>query len=370
MPAPSKPPEAEAEELDRAAAVLSDAAHPVVWAGGGVIASGASDELRVLAEALDAPVITTFAGKGAISASHPLCVGLPPHQPEVTKMLSAADALLVVGSDLDGMNTQGWRLPLPRPRVVINVEPDDLKRNYAADVAICSDARPALVGLAARVERRRRPGAAKRVERLRDTALRGLRETREFKNPLRFLDRLRSAIPDDAFVAADMAIPGYWAAAYFPVAAPRTFAYPLGWGTLGFALPAAIGVAASGKRAVVLCGDAGLLFGVGELATAVQEDLAVTLVVVNDNGYGMLRYDEDERFGDRFAVDLTTPDLVTLARSFGVRSRLTTLDALERDVRWAIRQRAPTLLELRAAWAPPITTSPRWPLRGKPEARP
>jgi thiamine pyrophosphate-dependent acetolactate synthase large subunit-like protein len=369
VPASRAKPKPKPNEIARAAKTLNGSKHPVVWSGGGVISSGAAAELVAVAELLDAPVVTTFAGKGAISPDHELAVALPPHQPEVTRLISNADALLAVGSDFDAMNTQGWRLRLPRPRVVINVENEDLRRNYAADVAIESDAKAALVALAGALEKQKR-GGARRVTQARSGALKSLRASREFRRPLAFVEKLRKTIPDDAMVVADMAIPGYWTAAYFPAAAPRTFAYPLGWGTLGFALPAAVGAAAAGRKTVVIAGDAGFLFAPGELATAVQEGLDIAIVVVNDRGYGMLRFDEDERFDERFAVDLQTPDFVALAKSFGAKARKTTAEAVDKDLTWALKQKGPALLELDAEWAPPLTTSPRWPLKGKPEARP
>jgi thiamine pyrophosphate-dependent acetolactate synthase large subunit-like protein len=369
VPASRAVPQARSVEIARAAKALNAAKHPVVWAGGGVISSGASDELAAIAELLDAPVVTTFAGKGAIPPDHPLALALPPHQPEVTKLIASADAVLVVGSDLDAMNTQGWRLPLPRPRVVINVENEDLRRNYAADVAIESDAKAALTALAGSLEAKKRNGV-RRVSQVRTAALKALRASKEFRKPFAFVEKLRETVPDDAVVVSDMAIPGYWTAAYFPAAAPRTFAYPLGWGTLGFALPAAVGVSTAGRKTIVIAGDAGFLFAPGELATAVQEGLDLAIVVVNDRGYGMLRFDEDERYKDRFAVDLVTPDFVALAKSFGAKARKTTEAAFGKDLAWAIKQKGPALIELDAAWAPPLTTSPRWPLRGKPEARP
>jgi thiamine pyrophosphate-dependent acetolactate synthase large subunit-like protein len=358
-----------ATEISRAVDALDGSDAPIVWAGGGVISSGAEDALRAVAELLDAPVVTTFAGKGAIPADHPLALNLPPHQPEATRLITAADAALVVGSDLDGMNTQGWRLKLPRPRVVVNIAPDDLRRNYAADVAIESDAKAALEALAANIGSRKR-GGAKRVEQTRKAASKSLRGDRTFKQPLAFVEQLRDAVPDDAMVVADMAVAGYWAAGYFTPAGSRRFAYPLGWGTLGFALPAAIGAAAAGRRTIVVCGDAGFLFAPGELATAVQEGLNVAIVIVNDRGYGMLRFDEDERFSDRFAVDLATPDFVALAKSFGVKARETSTKSFGKDLAWAVKQKGPALLQLDAAWPPPLTTSPRWPLKGRPEARP
>ncbi len=369
VPAPFAPPPPGAEEIARAVDELDGAARPIVWVGSGVISAGATADLVAVAELLDAPVVTTFAGKGAVPPDHPLCVGFPPHQPEVTKLIAGSDAVLAVGTDFDAMNTQGWRLPLPRPRVVINIENDDLRRNYAADVAIEADARVALRALAAALESRKR-GGARRVAAARDAARRSLKASREFKQPFAFVETLRKAVPDDALLLADMAIPGYWVAAYFPAAGPRTFAYPLGWGTLGFAVPAAIGAAASGRKTVVTCGDAGFLFAPGELATAVQERLDITVVLVNDHGYGMLRFDEDERFSEHFAVDLTTPDFVALARSFGAKARKTTIKKLAADLAWGVKQRGPVLIEIEARWAPPLTTSPRWPLKGKREARP
>ena len=370
VPAQRRVPKPRAGEIARAAAVLNEARHPVVWAGGGVVASDAQDDLVAVAEALDAPVVTTFAGKGAIAPGHPLALGLPPHQPEVTKLIASADAILVVGSDLDGMNTQGWRLPLPRPRIVINVVADDLRRNYAADVAIESDAKAALQALRPELAPRKAGPGAKRVSQARTAAHKSLRSSKEFKKPFTFVERLTDVVPRGAILVADMAVPGYWAAGYYAAPEPRSFAYPLGWGTLGFALPAAIGAAAAGRRAVVVCGDAGFLFAPAELATAVQEKLDVSIVLVDDHGYGMLRFDEAERYDRRFAVDLHSPDFVALARSFGAKARAATTKSFDADLAWVMKQKGPALVVLDASWAPPLTTSPRWPLKGKREARP
>ena len=369
LPAEMPKPQPHADEIAKAAKVLNASKHPVVWAGGGVISAGASEQLTKAAELLDAPVVTTFAGKGSIPPDHPLALGLPPHQPEVTRLISNADAMLIVGSDLDAMNTQGWRLPLPKPRVVINIVNEDLRRNYAAQVPIEADAKDALEALIPQLKQAKRSGS-KRVSQVRKASERALRQSKEFRKPYTFVERMKKAVPDEAMVVADMAIPGYWAAAYFPAAAPRTFAYPLGWGTLGFALPTAIGTSAAGRKTVVIVGDAGFLFAPGELATAVQERLPIAIVVVNDGGYGMLRFDELERFKQTFAADLATPDFVALARSFGVKARRSEPEAIDRDLSWALKQKGPALLEVEATWAPPLTTSPRWPLKGKPEARP
>ena len=106
------------------------------------------------------------------------------------------------------------------------------------------------------------------------------------------LDALEQALPDDAVVVADMCKAGYWYGGYGRVAQPRGLAYPVGWGTLGFGFPAALGAALSGRPTVALVGDGGFLFGCGDLATAAQERLPVTVVLVDDGGYGMLRQEE------------------------------------------------------------------------------
>ncbi len=341
----------------------------MIWAGGGATSSGAGDVLTKVAETLDAPVVTTYAGKGLLAPDHPLLVGFPPHQPEVTKLLSSADMILIVGSDLDGMNTEGWRIPLPRPRVSINTVAEDARRNYASDVVVEADAREALEALLPALSARKATGA-RRVSEVRKAADAALRADKEFAAPYKFVQTVAGSVPRGGVVVADMAVAGYWLGAYYRAQQPRSFQYPLGWGTLGFALPAAIGAAASGRHTLAVCGDAGVLFGVGELATAVQEKLPLTVLVVNDEGYGMLRFDEEERFGRTFAADLVTPDFEQLARAFGIKARTCTPKDAADALAWGLKQKGPSLIEMRARFAPPLTTSPRWPLKGKKEARP
>jgi len=365
----ARPIEADARSLTRAAALLADAKRPVLWVGGGAVSADATAAVRSVAEALGAPVVTTFNGKGILDRDHPLLVGYPPHQPEVTALVERADAVVVVGSDLDAMNTQGWRVRLPRPRIGINVVPEDARRNYACDVVVEADARSALEALLPLLEPRSGAAAERRVATVRERAEERLRSTREFAGPLRFVRRLEKLVPRDTVVFADMAVAGYWLAGYFRPSAPRRFA-SAGWGTLGFALPAAIGAAASGARALAVCGDAGALFAIGELATAVQEELPLAVLVVSDAGYGMLRFDARERYGAPVATDLRAPDFVALAESFGVPARRATQRDAAAALEWATAHRGPALVELRARFAPPLTTSPRWPLKARPEARP
>jgi thiamine pyrophosphate-dependent acetolactate synthase large subunit-like protein len=179
---------------------------------------------------------------------------------------------------------------------------------------------------------------------------------------LAFLDAFAEAA-GDALVVVDMCIPGYWLGAFHPVARPRRLAYPVGWGTLGFGFPAALGSALAGVGPVVsVSGDGGFLFACGELATMAQERIPLTAVIVDDGGYGMLRYDQ-VHFGDAtFGVDLHTPDFVALARSFGVEAE--GVDGLGAEFGAALARHvamdAPSVLVASARLDPPPTTSPRW----------
>ncbi len=342
---------------------IATSQRPLVWAGGG--ARDAGDGIAALATQLGAPVVTTYQARGIISADHPLLVGAPPHEPPVIDLIEQADLAIVVGSDLDAMNTMAWRLPLPDRRVAINIDAVDATKNYSMDATLTADARAA--GLIAGAVPAREPWAgnlAALVKSLRDE----MRTTPETAESIAFLEHTEAALPADAVVFADMCIPGYWLAGHYRVRTARSLHYPMGWGTLGFAFPAAIGAAAAlqteGRPVVSVSGDGGMLFAIGELATAAQEGLPLTAVVVDDGGYGMLRYGNDP--DTDFGTELATPDFAVVARGFGVTARAVdgVGDSYRAALAEAVASGAPNLLHVRARLYPPRSTSPRWPLRG------
>jgi thiamine pyrophosphate-dependent acetolactate synthase large subunit-like protein len=345
--------------LDEAVARLADAERPLLWAGGG--ARDAGPELARLAERLAAPVITTYGAAGVLPRTHPCLVGLPPHVAQAGLLWDEADLVVAIGSDLDGVQTQNFTMPQPPAVVAVNLDGSDAATNYRVDVLLEGDAARVSGALAdALPGRDGLDGLAQRLHELRAQACAELDG-----RALRFLDAIHFAVPDDAVIVADMCIPGYWLAGFHTPAAARRLQTPLGWGTLGYAFPAALGAALAGTGPVVaVAGDGGFLFACGELATMAQERIPLTAVVVDDGGYGMLRYDQDSAGDERYGVDLQTPDFAALATAFGIRAE--TVDDLDDAFGEALARHVaepgPSLLVARTPepLVPPPNTSPNW----------
>lgn len=333
--------------LDAVVDALGGAERPLLWAGGGVTAADAGAQLALVAERLGAPVLTSFGGRGLLPPDHPCLVPLPPHEPAAGALWDAADVVVCLGSDLDAMNTQGFRQPAPPRLVTVDlVEPV----NYPPEIWVRADVGEALTTLA---EALPEPGRRPWFERPAGRAHLAGPETA-------LLDAIESALPDDAVVVADMCIAGYWYGAYGRVAEPRGLAYPVGWGTLGFGFPASLGTALSGRPTVAVVGDGGFLFACGDLATAAQERLPVTVVLVDDGGYGMLAYDFTKDGATPVGCDLEPPDFVALARSFRVLAERVELADVGAALARHVELDEPSMIVIPAQLTPPPNTSPRW----------
>lgn len=323
----------------------------VVWAGRGAL--DAPDATSELARALGAPLVTSFHARGL-----PGAVDVPPHEPEVAELIGSAEVLLAVGGDLDGMNTRNWTMPRPPALVTLDAAPSPDPPEWDADVAVHGPLSALLAALHQRVGTREPWHDGSVAHRVR-TRLAADPACAEALALLRAVDAVTAR---GAVLVCDMAVAGYWSAGYARPAGPRGLAYPVGWGTLGFGLPAAVGVASTGAATLAVCGDGGLAMALGELATIVQERLPVVVLVVDDGGYGMLRFDQDRAGHAHAGVDLHTPDLVALAASFGLPA--TAVDGigpeLTRALTAAVDADGPHLVRVGARLFPPRTTSPRW----------
>jgi len=359
-PAKPREPEADVPDLARAETLLSNARRPVIWAGGGALRSGAGPAIGKLAETLAAPVITTFAARGLLPLDHPCLAANPVHSPEVGELWDEADVVLGIGTDFDGLMTQNWLMPKPAKLIVINVDADDAAKNYPPDVTLVGDARR----IVERLLPKPRPGLDDLTLRLAGIGRRVRQRIRdEEPQAADFLSTLDEVVPTDAVFVSDMCVAGYWVGGFHRVREPRKLAYPMGWGTLGYGFPASLGTAAAGVgRAICVTGDGGFLYGCGDLATLAAEQLPVTVILVDDGGYGMLRYDQEQAGLPQRGVNWDSPDFVGLARSFGVHAdRVSGFGrAFRRLLAEFVESDEPNVLVVRAKLKPPLNTSPRW----------
>lgn len=361
--APVVRPAAPDADIEAAAGLLAAAERPVLYAGGGVNLAGAGEPLAALADYLQAGVITTPEGKGAVSDASPLSLGagLWAGSP-LRRHLEAADLILAVGTR--------FALAQPRPEqavIQIDVDPEEIGRNHAGTRGLVGDARATLLRLleAVRAAGPPRPSRKAEHERLRAAVLDHAQEPQDA-----ILRSLRAGVPEETVLVADMTQLGYYARVFWPVYRPRTYLTTSYAGTLGAAYPLALGakVARPDRPVVAVCGDGGFLFNVQELATAVQHRIAVVAVVFNDDAYGNVARDLDEVWGGSFGADLRNPDFVRLAEAFGVPAvRAERPTDVGRLVGQALAQDRPALVEVPVGPMPrPVFFPPRRPTRYRP----
>ncbi|MFE7358620.1 thiamine pyrophosphate-binding protein [Streptomyces sp. NPDC057543] len=331
-----------------AADLLSKAERPAIIAGGGVVRSDASGKLLALAEKIDAPVVTTFGGKGAFPWEHPLSLQSWLEDRYTTDFLESADVLLVVGSGL-GELSSNYHTFAPRGRVIqIEADAGKLESNHPA-LGIHADAREALSDLLDAVDRREDPSAPDRVR----TVLEAVRDRiagQELTLEQQLVAAVREALPDASPSFWDMTILAYWAWSAFDARRPNTMHSAQGAGGLGYGFPAALGAAAADRTKPVLAvsGDGGAMYSIAELATARQYDLPVTWLIVDDGGYGILREYMTGAFGEATATELARPDFVALAESFGVPAVRTTPETLADDLTKSLAEPGPSVVVLPA----------------------
>lgn len=341
------------DALDQAVRWLDDAARPIILAGNGVLRSGAWNELCQIGERLDAPVLVTYMGKGSIPEDHPLYGGSACEEPTWQNAIAEADVVLCVGSELGSETTGQYRLKPPSPLIQVDASEAHVGATYPSHPLI-GDAKDVLRALLSRLDTTWRGTGYVRAKAIRE----GLAESLEAGQRLEFelLQAIRAALPDTAAHAWDMTILGYWAGSAFPVRTPRTWLYPLGSGTIGYAFPAAIGASlGSGVPALAVSGDGGAMYSLQELATARQHEIDVTLLIVDDGGYGILREYQKARYGATHAVELTRPDFVAVAEAYEIPAHTTSAETLTADLTRALNQRGPAVLVLPALLSSPPT---------------
>lgn len=353
LPSPTAPPAPSAAEVEELARLVRGWRRPLLLAGGGVLAARAEGVLRELAERLGAPVFHTAMGKTAFPVSHPLAAGMPWRRAtsDLTNMgaffsplFAEADGLLAVGCRFTQLATGSWSLRLPPSVAQIDIDAAELGRHYPVQCGLACDARAALTALLLALPPGKRSPWAEPAQ--------PSVEEKPWRLPgLDLLAPMRRVLPPDAIVSADVTRLAYILMAEYPQDVPRTFLHPAGAVSMGYGLPAALGAKAAlpDRCVVAVAGDGGFLMSGMELATAVQEQLPVVIVLVNDSCLTLIKATQQRRYGERYiGVDLRNPDFAVLAQAFGVAYWRADTDAdFEKALREACAAKVPALIEVR-----------------------
>jgi len=336
------PPSPDPRNIEAAASLIAAAENPLIVVGAGAMDAGA--EIAKLAEAIKAPVTTHRSGKGVISDRHPLAM----NSWAAYKYWPDCDLVIGIGSRLELAHFRWTWRPPGLKTIRIDIDPTEMVR-LKPDVGIVADAAEGTGALLQALAKSLNESVdrASQCEKLRNVATRDL-ET--LKPQYDYLRAIRAVLPDDGFYVEEVSQMGFAARLAFPVYQPRTYVTCGYQETLGFGFHTALGVKVANPERAVICvtGDGGFMFGVQELATAVQEKINVVTIVFNNSSYGNVRRDQMERYGGRLiGADLVNPDFVALAESFGaVGMRATDPAALAKALSAAIEKEAPVLIEV------------------------
>lgn len=338
------------QSIEAAASRIAGASKRVIIAGGGVRSQGAREVLTAFAEMLDAPVITTPGGKGAVSVAHPLHLGNALMRPPIKKLVSEADLVIAVGTRFQA-GTGGVKINLQLPEMVhIDVDPLHINLNFKAEVALVGDAELTLKALH---DFEYEKGCTSYREQLQTATVESAASLRRAFGPdhAQALDIFSKHMGPGVIFVRDSTIPGYnWGNTLLPIDHPGGYVFPTS-GAIGPGLPLGLGAAVgTGEKTLIMHGDGGLMFHVGELAAAAQYQMPVIVIVFNDGGYGVLRGLQHNDFDGRFnGTELYTPDFVKLAESMGVAGLYAdNVEELDLRLSAAMKMAGPVLIELNA----------------------
>ena len=326
--------------LSTAVETIRNAKMPLIFAGSAVFHSNARNELRLLAEKLNAPVIVTRNGKGVLSEDHPLalqiCYGYLGRE-----ALQRADCLIGIGPRFTSIDTRNWSLELPQPFIQIDEDADEIGLEYPCDIGVVGDLKLTLQALIEDVT----PGENGWSE-----TLAQLRTAFDAQPPLPVIHELQDVLPRDTIYAVDVHALGYASFAEFPIYDPRTFLYPNIGVALGHAYPAAIGAKVAYPDRPVICfsGDGGFLMGAVEMATAMKYGINVVAIVVNDGALSAIKGSQQKGCeGRTIDTDLLNPNFVEFAKSFGAYAeRVEDLGDFKDTLRDALAAEKPALIEV------------------------
>ena len=339
-------PKATREQIIAAVKLISSAESPTIVAGGGSVSSGASEQVRRLAELLQIPVMTSPQAKGIIPEDSHLAAGVNSAVGPAKTVLPETDLVIAIGTRLSLRGISTDEMP---PVLQIDVEQDQIGKQYPAELGIVGDAAETLTALigALSVDDSKLPKRRERAERLKKQFA---DEVIRLASPqVSVIDKISNVLPDNAIVVQGMTNIGYWSSAALPMDNTRNYVTSSYFGTLGYAFPTALGcqTAFPERKVVALCGDGGFMYSPQELSTAMRYGLNTVAVVFNNGAYGASKWDQQHQFNGRFiGTDLFNPDFVAMAKSFGAEGIKTDADSIEEGLAEALALDKPTLLEV------------------------
>jgi len=330
--APAWPHEWTDNDLERAADMILESKRPVLYAGGGVVTAGASDELRELADLAHIPVTTTLMGMGCFPSRHPLSLGmLGMHGAYATNMaICQCDLLIAVGARFDDRVTGRLNGFAPvAKKIHLDVDPSEVNKNVRVDVALVGDAKESLGALLAVLKRKKATPPMERQQWLQRI------EAWRSEHPLTYdkyannikpqfvIEVLSQYASEDAIVAVDVGQHQMWGAQFWNFTRPRTWLSSSGLGSMGYGFPAAMGaqMAFPDRQVIAIVGDGGFQMTLNDLATVVQYRVPVKIAIINNRALGMVRQWQEIFFEKRYCdTDLDfAPDFVKLAEAYGIR---------------------------------------------------
>lgn len=362
------------------AAMLGKAKNPILYPGGGVISSGASAALKALAEHLEIPVLYTLMGKGAIPDDHPLAVGMTGFWGTEFNNSTAmkADVMMAVGTRLSEADCSSWyrgeTFDIPPTKLVhIDINPEEIGRNYKTEIGAVCDAKHALEAILAAArelfpEGVKRPGKVKEIADAKAAYFASIADAQKSDQfpmrPERILADLREALPRDGFVVADVGWNKNGVGQQFPIYEPGTFVAPGGLATMGYGPSAALGVkvACPDRKVVALIGDGGMGANVSPLATAAADNIAVVWVVMNNCAFGTIAGLENQHYEHQFGTlferdgEPYTPDFAAIAEAYGIKGyTVKSAGEFKPVLEEALALNKPCLIDVRMENAPVVT---------------
>lgn len=336
--------------IEEAVDMINKAEKVSMILGGGAVDAG--EEVRELVDKISAPTITTCAGKGVLSEKNQWSLGARLPFDKARNYIEDSDLVLVLGSQL--APTDLWEKPLKISGKVIHVDldKDAFYKNSPADLAIRGDCKEVLKKILPRVKAKDRD--SKEIGKIKSDAMKEAPDltgnNQSFNMALDVLDVFRQVLKDDEALVADMTTPAYIALSEYETYEARTFLHPVGFGTLGYSVPAAIGmkIGQADKNIIALIGDGGFQFTMQEVAVACEQNLAIPIVIWNNDGYGEIKRNEATmEFESFIAVDNKNPDFIQLAKAYGIEGVMPiNKSQLKKALLESFEKKEPTIIEI------------------------